>query len=134
MISLLAINGLRISEALGADIDKLGIERGHRTLPVLRKGGKIVTIPLAPRGKGSRADAEICRRLSRNNFRICLMSGYRFSVIVMLLAGRALSTLSGLRAVRVIPCGARSRQTGRSCPPRWFVVLRRDVPGPAVEA
>ena len=49
LISLLAINGLRISEALGADIDKLGIERGHRTLTVLRKGGKIVTIPLAPR-------------------------------------------------------------------------------------
>jgi hypothetical protein len=49
LISLLAINGLRISEALGADIDRLGIERGHRTLTVLRKGGKIVTIPLAPR-------------------------------------------------------------------------------------
>ena len=49
LVSLLAINGLRISEALGADIDKLGLERGHRTLTVLRKGGKIVTIPLAPR-------------------------------------------------------------------------------------
>ena len=48
LISLLAINGLRISEALGADIDALGLERGHRTLTVLRKGGKIVTIPLAP--------------------------------------------------------------------------------------
>jgi integrase/recombinase XerD len=31
LISLLAINGLRISEALGANIDA-GIERGHRTL------------------------------------------------------------------------------------------------------
>jgi integrase len=49
LISLLAINRLRISEALGADIDALGIARGHRTLTVLRKGGKIVTIPLAPR-------------------------------------------------------------------------------------
>ncbi|WP_197704647.1 tyrosine-type recombinase/integrase [Jatrophihabitans sp. GAS493] len=49
LMSLLAINGLRISEALGADIDSLGIERGHRTLTILRKGGKIVTIPLAPR-------------------------------------------------------------------------------------
>ena len=49
LISLLAINGLRISEALGADIDKLGLERGHRTLTVLRKGGKIVVMPLAPR-------------------------------------------------------------------------------------
>jgi site-specific recombinase XerD len=49
LISLLAINGLRISEALGADITDLGIERGHRTLTVLRKGGKMVTVPLAPR-------------------------------------------------------------------------------------
>ena len=49
LVSLLAINGLRVSEALGADIDALGTERGHRTLTVLRKGSKIVTIPLAPR-------------------------------------------------------------------------------------
>ena len=49
LISLLALNGLRVSEALGADIDALGLERGHRTLTILRKGGKIVTIPLAPR-------------------------------------------------------------------------------------
>jgi integrase/recombinase XerD len=49
LISLLALNGLRISEALGADITAIGSERGHRTLTVLRKGGKIVTIPLAPR-------------------------------------------------------------------------------------
>jgi phosphopantothenate synthetase len=27
----------------------MGIERGHRTLVVTRKGGKVVTIPLAPR-------------------------------------------------------------------------------------
>jgi integrase/recombinase XerD len=49
LISLLALNGLRVSEATGADIEAMGIERGHRTLVVTRKGGKIVTIPLAPR-------------------------------------------------------------------------------------
>ena len=49
LISLLALNGLRVSEATGADIEALGLERGHRTLTVSRKGGKIVTIPLAPR-------------------------------------------------------------------------------------
>jgi len=49
LISLLALNGLRISEALGADIEALGLERGHRTLTVTRKGGKVVTLPLAPR-------------------------------------------------------------------------------------
>jgi site-specific recombinase XerD len=49
LISLLALNGLRISEALGADIDNLDYQRGHRTLKILRKGGKHATIPLAPR-------------------------------------------------------------------------------------
>ena len=49
LISLLALNGLRVSEAVGADIEALGVERGHRTLVITRKGGKVVTIPLAPR-------------------------------------------------------------------------------------
>jgi site-specific recombinase XerD len=49
LISLLALNGLRVSEATGANIEALGIERGHRTLVITRKGGKVVTIPLAPR-------------------------------------------------------------------------------------
>ncbi len=49
LMSLLALNGLRVSEATGADIQSLGLERGHRTLTIRRKGGKIVTIPLAPR-------------------------------------------------------------------------------------
>ena len=49
LISLLALNGLRVSEATGANIEALGVERGHRTLVVTRKGGKVVTIPLAPR-------------------------------------------------------------------------------------
>ena len=49
LISLLALNGLRVSEATGADVENLGIERGHRTLVITRKGGKVATIPLAPR-------------------------------------------------------------------------------------
>jgi len=49
LISLLALNGLRVSEATGADIEALGMERGHRTLVITRKGGKVVTVPLAPR-------------------------------------------------------------------------------------
>jgi integrase/recombinase XerD len=49
LISLLALNGLRVSEAIGANIEALGVERGHRTLMVTRKGGKVATIPLAPR-------------------------------------------------------------------------------------
>jgi len=36
LISLLALNGLRVSEATGAGIEHLGLERGHRTLTVTR--------------------------------------------------------------------------------------------------
>lgn len=46
---LLALNGLRVSEALSADVDDLGHERAHRTLRLRRKGGKRGTAPLAPR-------------------------------------------------------------------------------------
>ena len=53
LISLLALNGLRVSEATGADIEHLGLERGHRTLTITRKGGKVVTIPLVPRTAGA---------------------------------------------------------------------------------
>jgi hypothetical protein len=38
-----------VSEASVADIEYLGLERGHRTLTATRKGGKVVTVPLAPR-------------------------------------------------------------------------------------
>jgi integrase/recombinase XerD len=78
LISLLALNGLRVSEATGADIEALGAERGHRTLVITRKGGKVVTIPLAPRtaraidlAVGERSDGPIFvtidgRRLDRH--------------------------------------------------------------------
>ena len=46
---LLALNGLRVSEALECDITDLGLERGHHTLKVLRKGGKGIIAPLALR-------------------------------------------------------------------------------------
>ncbi len=49
LASLLALNGLRISEALGANIDDLEFEQGHRTPKIVRKGGKTAVIPLAPR-------------------------------------------------------------------------------------
>jgi integrase/recombinase XerD len=68
LISLLALNGLRISEALGADMTAMGSERGHRTLTIVRKGGKVVTIPLAPRTARS-LDLAIGERLGGPIFR-----------------------------------------------------------------
>jgi integrase/recombinase XerD len=49
LVSLLALNGLRVSEAVGADIESLSVQRGHRTLAIIRKGGKRALVPLAPR-------------------------------------------------------------------------------------
>lgn len=49
LIALLAMNVLHVSEATGANIEQLGMERGHRTLTVLRKGGKTVMMPMSPR-------------------------------------------------------------------------------------
>jgi site-specific recombinase XerD len=83
LVSLLAINGLRVSEALGADIDALGIERGHRTLTVLRKGSKVVTIPFAPRTAraidlaiGERVEGPIL--LGQNGERLDRHAAWRF--------------------------------------------------------
>jgi site-specific recombinase XerD len=49
LVLLLGLNGLRVSEVLGADVADLGTERGHRVLSIKRKGGKRSTVPLAPR-------------------------------------------------------------------------------------
>jgi len=49
LVLLLGLNGLLVSEALGADVEDLTTERGHRVLRMKRKGGKTVTVPLAPR-------------------------------------------------------------------------------------
>lgn len=49
LVSLLSLNGLRVSEACGADVGDLGEERGHRVLAITRKRGYRATIPLAPR-------------------------------------------------------------------------------------
>jgi site-specific recombinase XerD len=49
LVLLLALNGLRVSEALNAAASDLDTERGHHVLRIVRKGGKRATIPLAPR-------------------------------------------------------------------------------------
>ena len=45
---LLALNGLRISEALGADIEDMRFERNHRVIHIIGKGRKEADVPLAP--------------------------------------------------------------------------------------
>lgn len=48
LVQLLLANGLRITEALTADADQFGWDRGHRTLQIVRKGGKISREPIVP--------------------------------------------------------------------------------------
>ncbi len=46
---LLGLNGLRVSEACGVNIEDMAMERGHRVLRIVGKGCKPALIPLAPR-------------------------------------------------------------------------------------
>jgi integrase/recombinase XerD len=76
---LLMLNGLRVSEACAADVADLGIERAHRVLAVVGKGGARVIVPLAPRtaraldaALGGRTDGPLLvsragRRLDRHD-------------------------------------------------------------------
>lgn len=48
LVALLGLNGLRVSEAVGAAVPDLGSSGGHRTLRVTRKGSKRGVVPLAP--------------------------------------------------------------------------------------
>jgi integrase/recombinase XerD len=66
---LLGLNGLRVSEACAANIEDLGVERGHRTLRIVGKGNKPAVIPLVPRtartidlAVGERSQGPILRR------------------------------------------------------------------------
>ncbi len=65
---MLALLGLRILEATGADIADLGEEHGHRVLRVCGKGTKVVLVPLPPavgraidRAVGTRCGALLCQ-------------------------------------------------------------------------
>jgi integrase/recombinase XerD len=54
LISLLALDGLRVSEANSADIEHLGLERRHRTLTITRTGGKVASHLAVLRASGIR--------------------------------------------------------------------------------
>ncbi|WP_375541517.1 tyrosine-type recombinase/integrase, partial [Quadrisphaera sp. INWT6] len=48
LVCVLTFCGLRISEALGADVRDYSHDHGHRVLRITRKGGKAARVPLAP--------------------------------------------------------------------------------------
>jgi integrase/recombinase XerD len=49
LVALLYLNGLRVSEACGADVEGLGLSDGTPTLAVLRKGGATQAVALSQR-------------------------------------------------------------------------------------
>jgi integrase/recombinase XerD len=53
MACLLLLNGLRVSEVCGIDIDDLAEERWHHTVTIHGKGDKDATVPLAPRTRAA---------------------------------------------------------------------------------
>jgi integrase/recombinase XerD len=112
LISLLALNGLRVSEATGASIEALGVERGHRTLVVTRKGGKVVTIPLAPR-TGRAIDLAIGERSEGQSSWPPMGAGWTGTAPGGWSAGSPAAPGSPSRSGRT-RCGT------RSSPPRWM--------------
>lgn len=49
LVCLLGLNGLRVSEATGIDIEHLGFDHGYHVVQITRKGGAAATVPLSPR-------------------------------------------------------------------------------------
>jgi site-specific recombinase XerD len=48
LVLLLYLTGARVEELLALNVDQLGYNRGHRTLPLIRKGGKRKPAPVPP--------------------------------------------------------------------------------------
>ncbi len=93
---LLGLNGLRVSEACGTNIEDLGFDRGHRTLRIIGKGNKPAVIPLVPRAArtidlavGERSEGPILRR--RDGERLDRRTAHRWV--------RSIGKRAGLRAV-----------------------------------
>ena len=61
LVATLMFTGARVSELLGADIEDLGTDRGHRALRLRRKGGKFQSLAL-PAPADTRIEAYLAGR------------------------------------------------------------------------
>ena len=100
LVCLLGLLGLRIFETVGAEIDDLGEEHGHRVLRVHGKGGKVVLVPLPPavsravdRAAGERPSGPLL--LNRRSLRMDRHAATRRL--------RQLATVAGVRLPRTHP-------------------------------
>src|SRR3546814_16965693 len=78
LVAMLALLGLRIFEATGADIDALEEVHGHRVLRVRGKGDKVALVQLPP------AVGRALDRATVGRDRKCVVLGTRASVRVEL--------------------------------------------------
>ena len=123
--ALFALNGLRVSETTGADIEHLGLEQGHRMLTITRKGGKVVTIPLTPRtaraiglAAGERSDGPVFPAADGHR-----LDRHGAGRIVRRVAIRAGTSKNG-RPAHIAARVHHRRARARSC-------IRRNIPRPA---
>jgi site-specific recombinase XerD len=89
---LLALNGIRVTEACETKIENMGLERSHRTLRIMGKGSKPAVIPLVPRTArtidlaiGERTEGPILRR--RDGARLDRRTAHRWVRAVARRAG-----------------------------------------------
>jgi site-specific recombinase XerD len=88
---LLALSGLRVSEALAADVADLAHERGHYTLRLRRKGGKRQTVAIALRTAAA-IDA--------------MLDGRSAGPLFTTRSGRRVDRHAALKIVRRLACAA----------------------------
>jgi integrase/recombinase XerD len=93
---LLGLNGLRVSEACGTNIEDLAFHKGHRTLRIMGKGSKPAVIPLVPRAArtidlaiGERTEGAILQR--KDGKRLDRRTAHRWV--------RSIGKMAGLSAV-----------------------------------
>ena len=117
---LLGLNGLRVSEACGTNIEDLGFDRGHRTLRIIGKGSsKPAIIPLVPRtartidlAVGERSEGPILRR--RDGTRLDRRTAHRWVRSIGKRAGVGAVHPHMLRAGFIM--AARRRCSAARCP------------------
>ena len=120
LLTLLAYTGIRIGEALGANVEDLDTERGHRVLRITRKGGRAARVALAP---------VAARTLDQ------YVGNRRSGPLFVTSSGRRLDEPAAWRIVRSVARAAGLVTVGRVNPHSFrhaFVTLARDA-GVALE-
>jgi integrase/recombinase XerD len=131
LVCFLGLLGLRIFEAVGADVTDLGEEHGHRVLRVVGKGGRVTLVPLPP---------AVSRAVDR------AVAGRTCGPILLNRAGRRmdrhcatrrlhhLADTAGVRMPRMHPHMLRHNFVMTTRTLGWIFVMCRSLPGTPTRA